>query len=230
MNDGAIKFNAISGPKSSSAYSQNLKMCSDNWPRENCDPPKDVNLYKHQRPSNSLPEYAMPVDSPFYTSIDGECYQDTGKKSKSLGSKSFLGSFANCSECLEKVTLLPSKHQQDLFSDSITPLVQKYTLRSNISGVSEKWISSPNNNVFGLINQSLNFKNSTSQFYLVDKDDNIVAESFYYKNHDFDFRFEFEFKQHQSYTIIAKDVDQKPELISKNIYFSLPGQIINILT
>lgn len=230
MNDLGIKFNTISGPKSSSAYSQNLKMCDDHWPREDCTSPKDLSLYTHQRPSNSFPEYAMPADSPSYTSIDGQCYQDTGKKSKSLDSKSFLGSFADCSDCLNKVTLLPSKHEQDLFSSSITPLVQKYTLRSNISGASEKWIASSNNNVFGLINQSLNFKNSTSQFYLVDKDNNIVAESFYYKNLDFDFRFEFEFKQHQSYQIIAKDIDQKPELISKNISFSLPGQTINILT
>lgn len=229
MNNAEINFIELSGPKSSSAYSRNLNMCDDHWPRENCTPPKDLSLYKHQPPSNSLPEYAMPSNSPFHTSIDGECYQDTGRRSKSSDQKSFLGSFDGCSDCSSKITLLPAKHQQNLFSESLNPLVQKYTLRSNISGRSEKWISSSKNNVFGLINQSLNFKNSNTKFYLVDQDDEIVAESFFYKNHDYDFRFEFEFKQHQSYKIVAKNLDQKPELVNKNISFPLPGQTINIL-
>lgn len=222
----AINIDYVSYSSSSSynAYVFEQNSCQDGSTKDTCPPPKDIDLYEHNNGNSDTETYSLPEESPNYVVINGKCYQYSGGRSSSLSDQIPLGSFSDCSDCKTSLGKLPYKHGLNVSSPMLTPIGWKYHLLSNILETSEKWISSRNNHVYGILNQSKNI--SFSNFYLIDSDGNIVSESAYYNLPDYNFRFEVPFVQNLQYSVVGINSNSMVSTLARNLKFKLPGQSI----
>jgi hypothetical protein len=221
-----ISIDRVSYSNSSdyNAYIFNQNSCQDGSTKDSCPPPKDANLYEHIDNNSDAETYSLPEESSNYVLINGKCYQYSGGRSSSLSDQIHFGSFSDCSDCKVSLEKLPQKHAFNISSPILSPIGSKYHLLSNLTESSEKWISSRNNHVYGILNQSKNV--SFSNFYLIDSNNNIVAESSYYNLSDYNFRFEIPFVQGLNYSIIGINSKSTASTLSRNLKFKLPGQSI----
>lgn len=225
MNPLIVDYITYSNSSDYSTYPNDLKDCYDGTIKNNCPEPKDTDLYEYDDNSLDLPLYSLPNETSDYILIDGNCYQYSGKRSSVLSGKSAYGSFSDCSDCKMEIGKLPQKHAFDIDSNYLTPVVQKYHLLSELTDTSEKWITSKNNHIYGLLNQS---SRSTrfSNFYLINSNGDIVSESPYYHLSNYNFRFEIPFIQNENYTVIGVSLDSVAKTLSHQLKFKLPGESI----